>query len=299
MHLLRPKPKIKLLLADVDGTLVDSHKRITPRACQAIGSLRQAGIKFAVTSGRPPRGMRMIADAVDLSAPIAAFNGGTLVAPDSFEVIKSFTLPPEIAEQIIARLGEHGLDVWVYAGLEWYLRDADAPHRAKEEHTVQFPPTVVRDFAAALAAGVSKIVGVSDDLDLVTRVEAAVQAEFSGTARTKQSNAPREHDAQAPAAAGPSVSAARSQPYYLDVTHSWANKGGVVEMLAQTQNIPAGQIATIGDMPNDVLMFAKSGFSIAMGQSSDAVKRAADRVSAGLDHEGFARAVEDFVLGDA
>ena len=289
-------PKISLLLADVDGTLVDSRKQLTARARAAIEALAAAGIGFAVTSGRPPRGMKMIAEAVRLTAPIAAFNGGTLVKPDTFEVIESLTLPREVAETLIARIAEHGLDVWVYAGLEWYLRDANAPHREKEERTVQFPPTVVPDFSKALAAGVAKIVGVSDDPELIAWVDQLVQGEFAGAAHCKQSNAPRQHDAACPAA--PSVSAALSQPYYLDVTHPKANKGSVVEMLTRTLNVPAGEIATIGDQPNDVLMFVKSGFSIAMGQANDEVKRSASRVTAGLDDEGFAKAVEDFILDD-
>ena len=297
MEIRNSEPKeIKLLLADVDGTLVDSKKRITPRAAASIKKLAEAGIGFAITSGRPPRGMKMIAEAVKLTAPIAAFNGGTLVRPDNFEIIESLTLPRGVAEKVISRLGENGLDIWVYAGLDWYLRDGDAPHREKEEQTVQFPPIVVPDFSKPLEEGVSKIVGVSDDLDLVARVEKIIQDEFAGATCTKQSNAPRQHDGSSPA--GPKVSAARSQPYYLDVTHPNANKGSVVEMLARTQKIPAEQIATFGDQPNDILMFVKSGFSIAMGQSNDQVKKSASRVTAGLDDEGFAKGVEEFILGE-
>jgi HAD superfamily hydrolase (TIGR01484 family) len=295
----RSKPEIKMVLTDVDGTLVDSQKRITARAHESIKRLHEAGIGFAITSGRPPRGMKMVADAVTITAPIAAFNGGTFVRPDNFEIIESLTLPRDVAGKVIARIGEHGLDVWVYAGLEWYLRDPKAPHREKEEHTVQFPPTVVADFSAALDQGAAKIVGVSDDLALVERVEKVIQDEFAGETHRKQSGLPNEHYSCGAAGSPPSVSAARSQPYYLDVTHPRANKGGVVEMLVATLDIPASSIVTMGDMPNDVLMFVKSGFSIAMGQSSDAVKAAADRVSTGLNDEGFARAVENFILGDA
>jgi hypothetical protein len=290
------KPTIKLLLADVDGTLVDSEKRITARASRAIGALRAAGIGFAVTSGRPPRGMKMIADAVEPTAPIAAFNGGTLVRAEDFSVIESLTLERNVAERVIARLEEQGLDVWVYAGLDWYLRDPNAPHREKEEHTVQFPPTVVPDFQAALQQGVAKVVGVSDDLDLVQRVEKKVQEEFGESMHCKQSNPVRMHDSAHPFTGG--VAAARSQPYYLDVTHPRANKGSVVETLAKMLQLSTSQIATMGDMPNDVLMFKKSGFSVAMGQANDQVKHSATRVTTGLDDEGFALGVERFILGD-
>ena len=82
----------------------------------------------------------------------------------------------------------------------------------------------------------------------------------------------------------------------LDVTHPQANKGTVVETLSRLLNIPPAQIATMGDMPNDVLMFRKSGFSIAMGNASDEVKAQASAVTDSNENEGFAKAVRKFVL---
>ena len=98
---------------------------------------------------------------------------------------------------------------------------------------------------------------------------------------------------------GDRASAARSQPYYLDVTHPRANKGTVVETLSRLLNIPLAQIATMGDMPNDVLMFRKSGFSIAMGNASDEVKAQASVVTDSNENDGFAKAVRKFVLRSA
>jgi hydroxymethylpyrimidine pyrophosphatase-like HAD family hydrolase len=98
---------------------------------------------------------------------------------------------------------------------------------------------------------------------------------------------------------GEKASATRSQPYYLDVTHPLANKGTVVETLSRLLNIPSAQIVTMGDMPNDVLMFRKSGFSIAMGNASDEVKAQASAVTDSNEEEGFANAVRKFVLRSA
>jgi hydroxymethylpyrimidine pyrophosphatase-like HAD family hydrolase len=95
---------------------------------------------------------------------------------------------------------------------------------------------------------------------------------------------------------GKTASAARSQPYYLDVTHPKANKGTVVTTLSKFFDIRPDQIATIGDMSNDVSMFRKSGFSIAMGNSSDEVKSQASAVTDTNENEGFAKAVRKFVL---
>ena len=265
---------IRLVIADVDGTLVTHDKVLTTRAIDSVSRLREANVLFAITSGRPPKGMKMVVDALDLSEPIFAFNGGVVVNPD-YSVIASHAVSSDIAAEVIRLIGEHGLDVWLYSDNDWYVRDSNAPHVAREQWTVKFPPTVVPNFEAHLER-VIKIVGVSDDLQAVARCEKEMQA--WGGAR---------------------ISAERSQPYYLDVTHPNAHKGEVVLMLSNLLSIPVEQIATIGDMPNDVLMFQKSGVSIAMGNASTEVQKAATYVTTSNEEEGFAKAMERFVLGES
>ncbi len=265
---------IRLLLADVDGTLVTAQKQLTERAIGAVERLHEAGILFAITSGRPPRGMQMLIEPLHLTTPIAAFNGGLLVQPDpDMEVIEQHVLPAHVVPAIIELLDSRGLDTWLYRGADWLVRDGDAPHVARESATVQFDPQIVQSYSG-LTDRVVKIVGVSDDHALVAEVEASARERF-----------------------GDHVSAARSQPYYLDVTHPRANKGEVVVLLSKRLRVPHEQIATIGDMPNDILMFAHSGLSIAMGQSDREVQRAARHVTSSNEQEGFARAVERFILG--
>ena len=268
--MLRPS-KISLLLADVDGTLVTHDKVLTDHAQRAVRRLQEAGIRFAITSGRPPMGMAMLFDALKLDTPIAGFNGGLFVKPD-LAIIAQKTLPADVAAKSIELIRSHGLDAWVYRGNDWLISKADAPHVAREAWTVKFEAKVVADVAEKLDQ-VAKIVGVSDDLDKVKRCEADAQAAF-----------------------GDRASANRSQPYYLDVTHKDANKGAVAEYLSSHLAVPAAEIATIGDQPNDVLMFAHSGLSIAMGNASHEVQAAARRVTTSNEDEGFANAVERFIL---
>jgi Cof subfamily protein (haloacid dehalogenase superfamily) len=263
---------IRLLLADVDGTLVTKDKVLTAAAEAAARELLHAGIALAVTSGRPPRGMSMLIQPLALQGAIAGFNGGVLVNPD-LSVIESHTLDPATATQTLKLILDGGLDAWVYTEDEWLIRDPDAPHVAREAWTVKFDAKVVASFTDAHLAHAVKIVGISDDLDLVAACERVAQN-----------------------ALGEKASAARSQPYYLDVTHPEANKGRVVATLSKRLGIPPEQIAAIGDMPNDVLMFRKSGFSIAMGNSSDEVKAQASAVTDSNENEGFAKAVRKFVL---
>ena len=262
---------IRFLLADVDGTLVTQDKVLTDRAIAAVGKLKQAGILFAITSGRPPRGMSMLIEPLGLTTPIAAFNGGLFVRPD-MTVIEQRVIPDSLTPQVIELLAARGVDVWVYRGADWFVRDPQAPHVAREAWTVKFDPTVVASFAS-VSDQVAKIVGVSDDYDAVQRAVDAVRDRF-----------------------GDHVSAAKSQPYYGDITHPDANKGCVVRYLSETYGIPSREIATIGDQANDVLMFAHSGLSIAMGNASPEVQRAARRVTTSNQDEGFANAVERFVL---
>jgi Cof subfamily protein (haloacid dehalogenase superfamily) len=267
----RADRKVELVIADVDGTLLTPSKALTPRAIAAVRNLRESGILFAITSGRPPRGMQMLVDPLQLAEPIAGFNGGVVVTPN-FQNISVRLIPADTALEALEFLRRHNLGIFLYSDIDWFVQDKNGPHVAKEQRTVQFAPTVVGAFDS-LVARVVKIVGVSDDLAAVARCEKDMQAWSAGR-----------------------VSAARSQPYYLDITHPDANKGQVVVMFSDLCNVPPDRIATIGDMPNDVLMFQKGGTSIAMGNSSPEVQRAATFVTASNEDEGFAKAMEQFVL---
>src|SRR5262245_54138616 len=167
---------ISAFLVDVDGTLVTKEKVLTMRAVEAVRKLHENGIAFFITSGRPPRGMRMLVAPLELKMPMAAFNGGMIVHPD-LSVVDERPLPDEIVPEVIKTLVAHGLDVWIYRGTDWYIRSAQAPHVDRETATVQFPATVVSTFDGLLNR-VVKIVGVSDDLDSVARCEAAAQAQL-------------------------------------------------------------------------------------------------------------------------
>ncbi len=198
-----------------------------------------------------------------------------MLANPDLSVIRQYFLPGEVARAAIGTIAAHGLDVWFYTDRDWFVQRRHGPHVDREEWTVEFPPAVVTTYDDLLAHAV-KIVGVSDDYDAVARCESDVRRQC-----------------------GQHVSAARSQPYYLDVTHPEANKGTVVRMMSELFGVPAEEIATIGDMPNDILMFTRSGTSIAMGQASDEVKRAARLVTASNAEDGFALAMERFVLAEA
>jgi Cof subfamily protein (haloacid dehalogenase superfamily) len=270
----RPRD-IRLLLADVDGTLLTEEKVLTDAAIAAARDLGRAGIALALTSSRPPRGMRMLVEPLALREAMAGLNGALYARPDQ-SIFQCHAIDPATAKRAVNLFLDHGLDAWVYTQTDWLVRDVAAPHVARETWMLKDDPEVVASFADAHLARAFKIVGVSDDVELVARCQTATQQ-----------------------ALGMDASVERSQAYFIDVTNPRANKGVVVTTMSDLLSVPPEQIATIGDMPTDVLMFRKSGFSIAMGNASDEVKAAASAVTDNNDNEGFAKAVRKFVLGSA
>jgi len=266
---------VRLVLSDVDGTLLTSDKRLSDATVDAVRALHAAGIAFTVTSSRPAQGLAMLIEPLGIDAPIGAFNGGVFV-DSALAVIDERPLTVEVTSQVVAMLDEAGVDPWVYTGTHWFVRDLEGPHEQHESGVTRYVPTVTADLIGALGEGAGapvKVVGFSDDHARVAAVEATVTA-----------------------ALGATVSATRSQAYYLDVTHPDANKGAVVAYLSSHLGIPTAAIATIGDGHNDTLMFAPAGTSIAMGNAADDVKALATRVTTTNDADGFAAAMHDLVL---
>jgi Cof subfamily protein (haloacid dehalogenase superfamily) len=265
------KHPIRLVLSDVDGTLVTHEKVLTPRAIKAVDDLREAGILFAITSARPPQALTRFIEALKLTTPLGAFNGGLIIDGD-MSILEEKTIDEDVAAPILDLLKAHGQDIWVYQGTNWYVQNVDGPHVAHEAEGCSCEPTKVLDFQG-LEAGIFKIVGVSDDAATTTAVNASINERYAGK-----------------------VAASQSQSYFLDVTSVEATKGNVVRFLAKKYDIDVAEIAAIGDMHNDVAMFDVAGLSIAMGNAHGEVQHAADVVTTTNDDEGFSNAIEKYVL---
>ncbi|AWN46093.1 Cof-type HAD-IIB family hydrolase [Methylobacterium terrae] len=263
---------ISLVVTDVDGTLVTGDKQLTPRAIRAVDALRARGIAFTVASSRPPVGLRPLVAPLGLDLPMGAFNGSTVVRPD-LSLIDETLIPEEAARTAAARFSAEGIDLWVFAEGAWLLTDPDGPYTDLERRTLQAGPRVVDDLAPHLARA-AKLVGVSRDHAALAALEPRLAREV-----------------------GKGAAVHRSQAYYLDVTPPHIDKGHFVARIAGELGIPLSRVAVLGDMANDTAMFAKAGLSIAMGNASDAVKRAASHVTGTNEAEGFAEAIERFVLG--
>ena len=265
--------KVRLVVSDVDGTLVTHDKRLTSAAVDAVRRIREAGIRFSIISARPPQGLRVVAEPLQICEPMPTLNGGLIVGPDLETVLRDKLLEPVVVKRLLETLTAAQVDIWVYTDANWYVRDLNGPYVQHEISAVKFSPVMIQDFHEVPLHRVAKIVGVSENFEQLAATEKQVQREFAGA-----------------------VSATRSQKYYLDITHPTANKGEGVLMLSELLDIPLSQIVTIGDMENDVPMFRQSGVSIAMGNATPEVKARAMFVTASNEEEGFAKAMERYVL---
>lgn len=268
----RPERPIRLIVSDIDGTLVTKAKVVTPRARAAIDEAKRRGIGFAVASARPPVGLRSIIADLGITVPVGAVNGGAIVRPD-LSIVEQQVVPPDAVEKTVSILRRQGIDPWLFTDDAWFLRDPNGAHVDHEARTIGLTPTVVEEFSQAQIAGALKLVGASHDHPHLAECERILQAELSGRAL-----------------------ATRSQTYYLDIVNAAANKGEAVIGIARSLGVPLEAVLTIGDGANDTPMFGVSGFSVAMGNSSEAVKNLAVVVTDTNEDEGFAKAIERYVL---
>jgi Cof subfamily protein (haloacid dehalogenase superfamily) len=260
-----------LVVSDVDGTLVTPDKRLTDAAIQAVRLLHERGIGFTVVSSRPPVGLRMFVEPLALSLPIGAFSGGTIIGPD-LAPIEQHLVPEPASRQSLDLLAAFGVDAWVFTADHWLLRDPRSGYVGRERRALQAEPRVVGDFDLYLTQ-VCKIVGSSSNFARLAECELAMRD-----------------------ALGERASVARSQSYYLDVTPPGLDKGTFVEALARRLKLSGKAIAVLGDGENDIAMFGKAGLAIAMENASPDVKGQATHVTASNTNEGFALAVERFIL---
>lgn len=270
--------RVSLVVTDVDGTLVTHDKVLTPRAIEAVERLHASNIAFSICSSRPPFGLRMMVEPLRLKLPFGGYNAGAIVAPQlpALPVVEQVLIPPDVAKQAVAMFREHGIDCWLFVGNEWLCTNPEGDHVDRETHTVQQPPTIVSDFTDRHFAAVGKIVGPSKDHDRLAHLTETMQRALVGRANV-----------------------ARSQPYYCDVIPPGIDKGRLVELLAQRLGgVARDEIMVLGDMDNDLEMFRKAGFGVAMGNAGEAVKKEANAVTLSNEENGFAAAIERYVFGE-
>lgn len=260
---------IALVISDVDGTLITPDHKVTPRAKEVVRRLNDCGIKFTIASSRPPRGLETIVTTLGMTLPFAPFNGAQIVSPDGI-VIKNRVIPVTTIQHVQRISNQFHLNFWVYRSFEWYAQRRDE-YVDREQQTVGFYAKIDERIENYFE-NCPKLTVVGEPED-VEKCEQKILMELSMK-----------------------IEATRSKPRFLDVTVKGATKGTAVADLSEILHIPVEKIAVMGDGPNDIEMFSRAGASIAMGNASESVKRAARWVTTPNTDEGFANGVEKFIL---
>ncbi len=261
-----------LVVSDVDGTLVDKQKQLTPGVIAAIKRLDDAGIRFTMISARPMSGVRPLADELAIDAPVGAFNGGIVFRRDGM-ILCHHTIDESVARGAIELAADVAVDIWVFADDQWFASTEEGAHVPSERVSSYQDPVICADFTDLLDRA-DKITFVSDVPTVLDALRDKIHARFDGKATI-----------------------VKSQTYYLDITALAANKGDGIAALAHAMHVPLDRTVAIGDQANDLAMFARAGRAIAMGNAIDAVKAAAADVTTGNDADGVAHAIDRFILG--
>ncbi|WP_404710905.1 Cof-type HAD-IIB family hydrolase [Sphingomonas sp. MMS24-J13] len=262
---------LRLVISDIDGTLVNKAKQLTPGTIAAVGRLRATGMPFTLISARPPSGLYPLAEALGLTEPMAAFNGGLLFKTDG-TITERHLVPEDVVSGMFDLVAGADAVPWIFADGVWHAAVLEGLHVDHERIASAQEPIHTTDMSP-LYARVDKLTFVSDDEPMLRDLTARAQAKFGMQATINQ-----------------------SQTYYLDVTHIRANKGDGIASLAAAQDVALENVAVLGDMPNDLPMFARAGIAIAMGQAPAEVRSQARYTTTSNDEDGVAHAIDTILL---
>lgn len=266
-----PAERIRLVVSDLDGTLLTPLKSVTDASRQMVRRLQDLGVPLCLASARPPAAVMPIVKTLGLTGPSAAFNGGAIFRPDgTLEVNR--VLDADVLNIILDVLHVHRVETWFLRGSTWLVEDASTGFVALDRRMTGLEPTAIPSLRDE-RYDIGKVVGVSNDYNLLRRIEAELGAMLKGEASVR-----------------------RSAETMLDITPALANKGEGLLQLAKASGVEPHEVACLGDAQNDLSMFAVAGLSIAMGQAEEEIVAAAHFQTDTNEREGWAQAVERLIL---
>ncbi len=264
----------KMIVLDLDDTLLREDGTISPRTKQALINAQEAGIKVVLASGRPTYAMWDLAEELNLATYesfILSFNGGIITNCKTKEVVFSCVLAPEIAHHLYDVSKREGVNILTYLG-DNILTDEISEYIEVEANITKMPLLMTDDFKQAVSNPVVKVM-MLEEPEKLALVEKKLQQEFAGA-----------------------LSVTRSKPFFLEFTENGVDKGNSLERLIDQLGITREEVIAIGDGNNDLTMLEFAGFGVAMGNAATNVKEIADYLTDTNMNDGVAKVVEEFVL---
>ena len=267
--------KYKLLVLDVDGTLLNDKKEITPRTHAALLKAQQMGVHVVLASGRPTNGVQPLAEALELNhygGFILSYNGGQIINAQTGELMFEKRIDPAMIPYLNRKAKENGFAIFTYHK-DYILTDSpENMHVHQRPNSIRCASSVWR-ISRAVDFAPCKCILTSDDENNLVGLENHWKKRLDGV-----------------------LEAFRSEDYFLEVAPHFINKGNTLAVLMEMLNITTEEVVAIGDGVADVSMLQLAGTGVAMGNARDSVKACADFTTLPNNMEGVAVAIEKAIL---
>ncbi len=266
----------KLLVLDVDGTLLTDEGKISKRTLTALRKVQQTGVTIVLASGRPLHGLLPIAEKLDLDkygGYILAYNGAQIIDVPTKKVLLSQTIEQESIPFLEKEANKHGVAIFTYNDSEVLTNDAKNPYILREAAINNMKVREVKPLASAVNFNPYKCILVNDDVQEIEQLEEEIKMRLDGVMNVFQ-----------------------TEPYFLEVVPKLIDKANALGVLLETFSIDAKQIIVIGNGKADYSMIQMAGLGVAMGNAIDSVKRCADVITKDNNEDGIALILEEYIL---
>jgi Cof subfamily protein (haloacid dehalogenase superfamily) len=267
--------KYRLLVLDLDGTLTNSRKEITPHTRDVLLQAQERGVRLVLASGRPTYGIAPLADELrmnEFGGYILAYNGGTIIDWRTGEVLHASELTADLVAPAYEMARRHGVEILSYVDRHIITETPDNRYVQYESMLTRMPVRGVDNFCLAAGATVPKCLVVGDE-QLLLPLESQMKQRF-----------------------GEAMSIYRSEAFYLELNPPAIDKANSLRLLLDRLGLTADCMMACGDGFNDLTMIRLAGLGVAMGNAKEEVKAAARFVTLTNEEDGVAHAVERFLL---
>ena len=266
-------PQYRLLSVDLDGTLLTTDKRLTPRTISAVQQCAQAGVAVVICTARPPRSTRPFYDELRLDTELVAYNGAMVTHPPADAVVSHRAMPSALARELlrtVLAIDDEAVITFEKAD-QWYT-DPRGAQIITDTAAAGFRPDVVCDLWECVESPVTKML-VSKSPETLRQIESALADRLPTQ-----------------------VSVTKTDDYLLQIAVAGVSKSAALEEILRRRGLTRSDLAAMGDAPNDVDMLQFAALGIAVDNAPAEVKAAAQKVAPSNDRDGVAVAIERYVL---
>lgn len=270
--------KYKLLVLDVDGTLLNDEREISKRTLAALLKVQQMGVRIVLASGRPTYGLMPLAKTLELGnygGFVLSYNGCQIIKAQNGEILFERRINPEMLPYLEKKARKNGFAIFTYHN-DTLITDSPDNEYIKNEALLNNLKIIKEDeFSTAIDFAPCKCMLVSDKEEALIELEQHWEKRLAGT-----------------------LDAFRSEPYFLEVVPCGVNKANTLGALLEHLGVTREEVIAVGDGVCDVTMLQLAGMGVAMGHSQDSVKVCADYVTASNEEDGVALAEEKLILAE-